>query len=63
MLNIRYDPTRSKEEGQYFIELSIFDPVDPTHIDKLGYWCDLNYLRVHIFRPVTYQMMQIIEEM
>ena len=61
MLNIKYDPTRDIEVGQYFVELAIFDPIDENHIDRLGYWCDLGHLHVAIIQPIFEIINEIIK--
>jgi hypothetical protein len=62
MLNIKYNPKRTIEEGQYFVELANIDPTDEYHIDRVGYWCDLPHLRFAIIKPVLEVIEHIIEQ-
>ena len=60
MLNIKFDPEREYEEGQYFVELVELDPTDKDHINRLGYWCDLAHLKVAVIQPVFKIINEII---
>jgi len=62
MLNIKYDPTRKKEQGQYFVELITFDPTDDATISRFGYWCDMGHLNVGVFKPVLHAVMEFIDD-
>lgn len=52
MINVKYDSSRRIEDGRYFVELVIFDPIDSNHVDKLGYWCDLEHFKVGVASPI-----------
>ena len=44
MFQIKYDPTRKIEEGQYFVELTKNRGLEIVNCDRLGYWCDKPHL-------------------
>jgi len=44
MFQIKYDQTRKKEEGQYFVELTKNRGLEIVNCDRLGYWCDKPHL-------------------
>ncbi len=52
MINVKYDSSRRIEDGRYFVEMVILDPKDSNHIDRLGYWCDLEHLKVGVASPI-----------
>lgn len=45
VLNVRYDPTRPHDLGQYYIELVELDHGRPQESRRFGYWCDKGHLR------------------
>jgi hypothetical protein len=50
MITIKYDATRDREKGQFFISLHAYrEPSDPVEKwDRLGYWCDEPHLQATI---------------
>ncbi len=49
MLNIKFDPNRKREEGQYYVELVTFEPDLTMAINgRFGYWCDLEHIKVGV---------------
>ena len=53
MLNIKYKPSRTIEEGQYYIELACFEPTDIQITQKFGYWCDMAHIRAGILPSIV----------
>ena len=49
MINVKYDPSRPKESGQYYIEMITFKPDITMEITgRFGYWCDLSHVEAGI---------------
>ena len=45
MLIVKQDKTRKEEEGQIFVELTIYRDVrNIADCNRLGYWCDKAHL-------------------
>lgn len=45
MLIVKFDKTRSVEQGQYWVELIKNRDLTVVNCDRLGYWCDKAHLR------------------
>ena len=53
MLNIRFNKSRKKEEGQYYIELVTFDPTSDNIQFKFGYWCDIQHIEAGVIPEIV----------
>lgn len=62
MLSIKFDESRPREKGQWYVELIDINQNDPAYSHRFGYWCDLPHLLTGIASPLLAELGKLVDD-